>query len=341
MNQGLLHRGARFVSFDRWGLKSLLARLSCLLLLAGTLGCATTATLPVFLPARFDVQGIEQLAIMEVTGPQGMTQQVRQQCVEELRKSGFYQIVDPGPPPQMADNSQQVQVMLAAAQRLGVDAIFTAELRREVDLGQEFGGVRIQFGDSKVHVEMTCRVIDARSGVVRHETTITESFSGEFDEHRPETVESVIVGLKDACIRKAIQQLVVTRQPVDVNLTATAWPWSNTLLKQGNEAARNGDWARARQAWQQAVDREPEDSRALYSLGLACEAEHDYDQARHWYEQAQRNSDTELYREALRRVELTADGYQRSNAQLARPRNAAQQVPVASKPQSAPQPGPR
>ena len=226
--------------------------------------------------------------------------------------------------------------MLAAAQRLGVDAIFTAELRREVDLGQEFGGVRIQFGDSKVHIEMTCRVIDARSGVVRHETTITESFSGEFDEHRPETVESVIVGLKDACIRKAIQQLVVTRQPVDVSLTSTAWPWSNTLLKQGNEAARNGDWARARQAWQQAVDREPENSRALYSLGVACEAEHDYDQARHWYEQAQRNSDTELYREALRRVELTADGYQRSNAQLARPRNAAQQVPVASKPQSAP-----
>ena len=329
------------MSFDRWALKSLLAGLSCLLVLSGTLGCATTATLPVFLPARFDVQGIEQLAVMEVAGPQGMTPQVRQQCVEELRKSGFYQIVDPGPPPQMADNSQQVQVMLAAAQRLGVDAIFTAELRREVDLGQDFGGVRIQFGDSKVHIQMTCRVIDARSGVVRHETTTTESFSGEFDEHRPETVESVVVALKDACIRKAIQQLVVTRQPVDVSLTSTAWPWSNAHLKQGNEAARNGDWAKARQAWQQAVDREPENSRALYSLGLACEAEHDYDLARHWYEQAHQNSDSKLHREALRRVELTADGYQRANAQLARPRNAVQETPVASQSQSAPHLGPR
>ena len=70
MNRDFLHRGARFVSFDWRALKSLLAGLFCLLALSGTLGCATTATLPVFLPARFDVQGIEQLAVMEVAGPQ-------------------------------------------------------------------------------------------------------------------------------------------------------------------------------------------------------------------------------------------------------------------------------
>ena len=318
------------MSFDWRALKSLLATFICLVALPWTLGCATTATLPVFLPAQFDVQGIEQLAVMEVIAPQGMTPRVRQQCVSELRKSGFYQIVDPGPPPQMA-----------AAHRLGVDAIFTAELRRDVDLGQDFGGVRIQFGDSEVHIQLTCRVIDVRSGVVRHETTITESFSGEFDEHRSETVESVTAGLKEACVKKAVQQLVVTRQPVEVGLTSTAWPWSNTHLKEGNRAASHGDWTTARQAWQQAVDSEPENARALYSLGVACEAEHDYDQARHWYQQAYRNTDSELHREALRRVELTADGYQRANSQLARPRNAAQESPIASQPQSAPNLGAR
>ena len=313
-------------------LRSLLAIVGSLVVIPWLSGCATTATLQTLVPADFDVQGIESLAVMEIAGPEEMVPQLRQQSLEALRQSNFYQVVDPGPPPQLADADQQREVMLTAARRLGVDAIFTAEVQRRLKVGTEFGGVRLQFGDSEVHVQLSFRVIDARSGQVRHEQTVTESFVGEFGPPGFENAEAATEQLTADCLQQAIRSIVVTRQPLEVPLTSTIWPWGREHLEQGNRAARKGSWPVARQAWQQAVQTEPASAAALYSLGLACEAEHDYERARHWYTQARQHSDSKIYQEALQRVQLTEAGYQLATAQSTRPRGARQNPSISANP---------
>ena len=313
-------------------LRSLLAVFGCLMGITWSSGCATTATLQTFVPADFDVQGIESLAVMEIAGPEEMVPQLRQQCLEALRGSNFYQIVDPGPPPALNDASQQRDVMLGAARHLGVDAIFTAEVRRKLDVGTDFGGVRIQFGDSEVHVQLSCRVIDARTGELRHEHTITESFVGEFGAAGFENEDAVTVQLTADCLEQAIRSVVVTRQPLQVPLTSSSWPWGRKQLKEGNRAAQLGQWPVARQAWQQAVQTDPADAAALYSLGVACEAEYDYEAARHWYTQASQHANAEIYQQALQRVELTGTGYQQATAQLTRPRGVHQNPSISTNP---------
>jgi len=75
------------------------------------------------------------------------------------------------------------------------------------------------------------------------------------------------------------------------------------LIDSGAVHAKNGQWKKAEKFWDRALKLTPTDARVYYNLGLAFEAQGEYDSAERYYKQASLlNTKKKLYQQAIQNL---------------------------------------
>ncbi len=92
-------------------------------------------------------------------------------------------------------------------------------------------------------------------------------------------------------------------------LTAPYLAPGSREVRQGNEAAMNGDWMTAQSRWQQAIQRHPRNHAAAHNLAVAAVAQQDFDAANQWIGQAIRRSPNSRYRSTAVWIEAKQRDY--------------------------------
>jgi hypothetical protein len=91
-------------------------------------------------------------------------------------------------------------------------------------------------------------------------------------------------------------ELVVPHVVSDqAQLSAPRFAVGASAIRQGNEAAAQGNWHRAQQIWEVELQRRPRQHAAMHNLALAAVARQDYPEARRLIAQALRANSSSLY----------------------------------------------
>ncbi|MDZ7264493.1 MAG: tetratricopeptide repeat protein [candidate division KSB1 bacterium] len=97
------------------------------------------------------------------------------------------------------------------------------------------------------------------------------------------------------------------------NFLAEIWPKTNMISRQIEKTdivpdsamnwAKSGDWKKAQRFWERQQKKSPTDARIYYNLGLALEAQGDYESAERFYMQASLlNNKQKLYQKAIQNL---------------------------------------
>jgi tetratricopeptide (TPR) repeat protein len=303
--------------------------------IAVTSGCATTATITRLEPASADVSSLRRLAVLHCAGPEGSGPIAHNTIVSTLAENGYYSLIDPAelerfaPAPLYdAEGKANTMVAIEAARRMRLDAILIPRVRYRRAGG--LGGGTIQFGDPTVAALVNCELIDVRTGQILANDRTTAPYKGELTDDRtgPTSRKKVLARLMQKAAAEAAGKIAPHQTQRDVRLAGATFGKGAGAIRQGNELARQGDWAKAMEQWQSALAENPESDAAMYNLGVACEAVNDFERARRMYAAAAERSDNELYRKALARVERSGREYQVALMQINRAGQPRSQPPV-------------
>ena len=159
------------------------------------------------------------------------------------------------------------------------------------------------------------------------------------DPDNPDSEPRVMQRLIAACATEAVAKIVPHETSVPVPLANQMFGKGLFAVRAGNRLARAGDWEMASNKWRDALSADPENSAAMYNLGLAREAARDFDEAARMYAAAAALDESERCQNALQRVEKHESDYQLAMAQLQRQTPAATVHSLASGPTKPPMVG--
>lgn len=292
-----------------------------------TAGCATTATMTQIRPASADVSGVRRLAVLHCAGPEDSGPLAHDTMVSTLADNKYYWLVDPADLERVApaplydsEGRANTTVAIEAARRMRMDAIVIPRIRYRSEGGFDMGGSVIQIGDPTATAAVDYRLIDVRTGHTFAKGQATASYKGELtdDLTGPTSRKKVLAKLARAAAVEAAHKITPHQRQFDVQLAGATFGKGASAIRQGNELARQGDWAKATEHWQSALAENPESDAAMYNLGVACEAMNDFDRAYRMYAAAAERSDKDLYQQALTRVEQSGQEHQIALAQINR-----------------------
>ena len=339
-------------------------------------GCASTVSIPVWRNAESGISGVRQLAVLDFNGPNRTGQITRSAIVAQLSRNDpqreHYALVDQTELDQIAAVSSPTgtgppnqRAAIEAARQLGVDTLLVGEVISYSAEDDKTNSQRFAFGDSDhrdgrrdtsdrhrdfefennetthrdVTVSLAFRLIDVRTGRIRHQDTVTSSYSATRTNGEGEMLSKQAAlreNLQD-CARRITRMIVphVDQEPVEI----AGPPWGKGFgdIYSGNGAARKGHWVEAKRHWETALHNNPESDVAMHNLGVAHEAAHDYNTARRMYNGALRLKSSATYSRALRRAERHEQDYVALMRAPDRPRADGSQWLHATHPPQRPQ----
>jgi hypothetical protein len=279
-------------------------------------GCARTASFVHCKPAQANIERVRRLAVLDVEGTRHMGPAATQALLDQLREGQIFELVGQAELERYAaapilhqDGSHNLDVALDAANRLGIDAVLVSRLRFQESNGVSYGSVTFRIGDPEVAAVIRYELWDASSGTLLDRNQIaSEVYDGELSQsaHGPSSEAKVLERLARQCAASAARELVPHESTVEVSLASAVWGPAAGEIREGNGFAQDGDWAQARRHWQTALERDPSNTAALYNLGLACEANREYERAVGYYEAALAQEDREVVRKSLERAQVAA-----------------------------------
>ncbi|MFZ5519126.1 MAG: tetratricopeptide repeat protein [Candidatus Zhuqueibacterota bacterium] len=157
-----------------------------------------------------------------------------------------------------------------------------------------------QIRNAKVSADF--RLIDLKQGAVIYSQELAENYtSGKMVREEGQTLPT------DEAVRRQILMQInrhfireISPRSVDVKRVVESGP---TLIDSGAVFARKGDWGKATEIWDQAKTMYPANSRVYYNLGLASEAQGDYESAEIYYRKAALlNAKSKLYQKAIEQI---------------------------------------
>jgi len=293
---------------------------AALILVVVTAGCTTrNATLQAWRPAEVDLAGVRTVAVLDVTGPSDLGRQTTEALIEQLEQAGELTVVDQAElnrvaqvSPYFQNGAPDVRAALQASRQLGVDLLVVGRLDCRINGSSELGATRLSIGSTKYDADLEWKAIDVASGrmraaknVAHHESTPPSESPAE-DPHPQEMLGRLV----RQCGQDAGRAITPHQEPVEVELAGAYWGKGASQVREGNEMAAKGDWETALRCWQLAADENPNSHAAIYNIGLAHEAQQDYEQARLSYAAALRVSQKDTYQQALARVDRAAQQQQ-------------------------------
>lgn len=296
-----------------------------LLWLAG--GCASTATLTALQPAQAPVIGVQRLAVLPFSGLRDLGAVAHETVVAKLRENGYYSLVDHEQllrlaplPLYQPHGTLNTLAAIDAARRVSLDAILVGRVRALEENGAAFGGVTIRVGDPTIKVVVQFELIAVRAGATVAQGTCQRSYTGELTDDRTSSTSATKVAARLAreAAEGVVERIAPHRQTLEVPLAAPAFGKGVTAIHRGNRLASDGQWRAAMQAWQEVLEESPDNAAALYNLGLAYEAQADYDPARKMYTAAWNATQDEAFQQALERVGQAERDHHAALAQLSR-----------------------
>ncbi len=301
------------------------AILVALALLAGQ-GCASRASYSTWRAAEFNIDGVSSVAVLKFDGTQPAAQNVQTAVVDQLRQSQFFRLVDAAeldrvapPSPFVESHVARVRRALSAARQLRIDALVVAHVKSDVNWGAEVGSMSFRLGDPISSVLADVELVDVRTGQIRAKQHIKRSWEGKLGREGPNTQEKVAARLADTCGSLIVKKITPHQADVDVQLAKVYYGDGAGDVRKGIAHAKRGEWPHAIRRWEKVLQLNPSSDAALYNLGVAYEAQHDYRRAREMYAAAARKKQTQLYESALARVESAESSYHQAQAQLNRP----------------------
>jgi hypothetical protein len=297
------------------------------LITASQVGCATTATMTAMKPAEVPLGQVRSVAVLPFSGPQDVAEAARQAVATRLGEDNFCTIVAPqefenfaAAPLRMGNGPVDNQVAIETARRMNLDAIVVGRLARRRH--SRFGSSStVLIGDPVVSVAVEFQMIDVRSGRVLASNRVENSHTGELstEPDSPESEPQVLQRLSVASAREAVAKLIPHETTVRVSLADQKFGKGLFAVRAGNKLAKAGDWRMAATKWREALSASPENSAAMYNLGVAYEAARDFDEAARMYTAAAALDESDRCQQALQRVERHRDDYQLAMAQFRRP----------------------
>jgi hypothetical protein len=218
------------------------------------------------------------------------------------------------------DGSPDTKAALTAARRMGVDGLLVASLRIKEANGKDYGTVVFRLGDPEILAVAKYELYDVRSGSLVDRNQInSDPYQGELRKTGKgvDSEARVLQHLVREAAEKLSHELAPHESPIEVRLASAMWGAAATEIREGAKKARQGDWSAAATHWNNALREDPENAAALYNLGVAHEALHDFARSMQHYQAALEKSDEPLYRDALERVRQSADHFQLAQAQRA------------------------
>lgn len=203
-------------------------------------------------------------------------------------------------------HQQRLQQALIQAEQMGADALLIGEVRIGLANANNIGVAQLTIGEPITRARLHYTLLDVHTGRVRCDDRAEHTIRGEYSRGRTDFMaeEQIKKRLVGQCVDSLAEKLIARRETIDVELAAG--DWSDKQLRRGNERARQGDWPGAIDAWQAALAGDGDNHAALYNLGVAHEALHEYPAARRYYQAAQDIEADRLYGNALARVETSA-----------------------------------
>jgi tetratricopeptide (TPR) repeat protein len=269
---------------------------------------ATKARLTQLEPARVDISHVRSLCVLPFSGPSEHGAAAQSAIAARLQDSGVLQLVDVVElqaltlaPLGAADRT----AALEAARRRGVDTILVGQVRLQEEGSTSLGPVNFRIGEPALASAIAFEVIDVRSGQTLVRELVRKSFE---PDGSGQTISSSV---RDKIFRRltaeAADEVAYALAPhsreIEVTLAAPGMIGAGAgTARIGNQLAHDGDWSAAMAAWNQALEENPEHPTACYNLGLAYEAQGDYEKARELYTSASERQDKELYRQAIERT---------------------------------------
>jgi curli biogenesis system outer membrane secretion channel CsgG len=326
-------------------------------------GCAITAPATAWQPAQIDVDGMQQLCVIEFSGEHGRS--VAAALTARLWENEFYTLVDAADlsPIRVASASGiagavQPADYLDSARGEGVDGLIVGDVIEyrcddqilsstdvhvstgqtsdsEHDLhssGTDFGVSHTQTIHREASVSIAFRLVEVETGKVRATRKTTQTFQGDFG---PDSTRLPARGdVLDELTQKCIDEFVAMLAPHEVVLQfplarSHLFQRGQTLVAKGNDFARRGRWDEAIAAWQQAIQINPSNDGALYNLAMAHAAQSDFCQAEDYAIRAMNLKHRDLYADGLDQIRSLAAAHE----QTLRQRQQARVIRVSPRPQ--------
>lgn len=257
-------------------------------------------------PHRHDVR---RIALLPFSGDEEFTTATQQHIAERLHEAGYFEMVSLEAGMRGAageGDANIIQKQLRLARKSGVDTLVGGQIKA----GYGRTGIgNIAFGPPLHKAVITLKTIDVASGRVREHQQVMKEFRGEVEAH-PDSGQSEVDLFKRLardCADDLISEIFVSRTTVSVPLAIADRKAKHVW--RGNLLAQQGRWADARQAWEKAVEDDPNCHAARYNLGLACEASQQFGEANDHYAAAIGIEDQEEYYVAVARCNLANQQY--------------------------------
>lgn len=275
-------------------------KISVSVILALVCGCASTAHLTVWEPAKVDVTGMQRIAVFDFDGPGG--QILAEKLNDELKDAKFYEVVDRSEwQPQAQELRDQgvprKRVPYELARKLELDGLIVGKVARyevndddsssvlyENDGGEDGPGFRLTtVGTVKREgeVDVVIRLYEVKTGRLRAEESARRTVKDKAGEGESlPSADRALVELTDEAVQELVWKLTPHRKKVEVELASASWFHRNAaLIRKANRHAAKEEWEQAERAWSKVLAADPDNQAVKYNLALALEAQHKYDQS--------------------------------------------------------------
>lgn len=315
------------------------------IILIGVCGCAHTAEVTSWEPAEIDSDGIHRVAVINFTGENGT--EISSALSSRLWNNDFYTLVDHSDfssdiRPASYTDHPNFHSLLASANHADVDAVIVGSViqyrcddnvlsRTNLDLqtysdadqrnSQSGNSVLIETQDTlyrEATVTIAFRLVDVETGEILASKQISKHYRGEMkqgENHLPEKGR-ILEKLTNECLDEIVHMLAPHKTTCEMKLaTCDFWTKGSGKVKAGLKHASTGDWEQAEQAWQAAIEENPENHAAMYNLSIAAVRKQEFDQAEEHVLDALRYEHDSCYTAGLEKIRERRTALSRANEQ--------------------------
>ena len=307
-------------------------------------GCVPARILPVIKPAEALLEGMQTLAVLKFDGPQGET--VRRHIYNRLSEVIYFKSIDTPQVlalESVANGQTESPKFFHAIKELGADGVITGRVtagihdihgtdqvqvhegtghyKEEKNVHGQWVDVEIKrtvvrpvpYINRQAYVDMEYNLFDVKTkrvvvtGIL--EEIYDEKFGGDkeygssgyrlSDLPSPDgTVDELAARLATKFFARISRMKLARMIKLDKG--------EGTMVKQGVELAKGGDWEEAIEIWEQEIHDNPDNAAAYYNLGVTHESLGDIISLRtaeELYKRAVSHRDKKLYIEAAARIQ--------------------------------------
>ena len=309
-------------------------------------GCAHTAPITAWQPAAIDVSGLNHVVVLGFSGEHGDA--VASALTSELWENEFYTLVDRSElQPVMqagfdADAPADVNSLIEPAKAAGIDGIIVGDVveyrcddrvfestevgflnrSKEDSTGEEdlngFGLSQKQTLQREATVTIAFRLVDVNTGEVRASKRVSKHFDGQLIDGQGTLPPSgaILDDLLTECVDEIVQMLAPHSVPCSMKLATCDWfTRGRRHVARGVKAAENGDWDTAREEWQAALDKNPENDAALFNLALAAAADANFEEAEEFAMEALRLRHKPCYAKGVEEIRRHRTAFEEASQQ--------------------------